>query len=49
MPTILNSEILVNAGIEGDKVIVSVKDTGKGMGEEDSRRLKKRHRASSYA
>lgn len=32
-----DSEILVNAGIEGDKVIVSVKDTGKGMGEEDQR------------
>ena len=34
-----DSEILVNAGIEGDKVIVSVKDTGKGMGEEDQKKL----------
>lgn len=32
-----DSEILVNAEIEGDKVIVSVKDTGKGMSEEDQR------------
>lgn len=28
-------EILVNVEIEGDKVIVSVKDIGKGMSEED--------------
>ena len=34
-----DSEILVNAEIEGDKVIVSVKDTGKGMSEEDQKKL----------
>ena len=36
---IMIPKFLVNAGIEGDKVIVSVKDTGKGMGEEDQKKL----------